>query len=105
MFEYFSAILGVLVAIGTIVNTSLILRDRAKEPISELKKQVEEQEKRIDELERTREKDNERIEDLERMQRVTLKSLRALLAHGISGNNSEEMIKAKSELDEYLDTR
>ena len=46
--------------------------------------------------------DNKRIENLEEGGRVLLKSLGALLSHGIDGNNVDEMKLAREELNEYL---
>ena len=105
MFEGASAVLGIFVALGTILNTFLILKDRARLPIEELKGEVANLKEQVKELQRDKDKTNERIDDLESDRPYLLKSLRALLGNAISGNNMEETMRAKQELDEYLDTR
>lgn len=67
------------------------------------------QDERLDALEAWRSivdsklnQDNERLGNIEDGNRVTQRALLALLAHGIDGNNIEQMQTAKEKLEKYL---
>lgn len=47
-------------------------------------------------------RDLDRFEGIEKGSRVTQRAILALLAHGIDGNDIDDLRKAKSELQEYL---
>ena len=49
--------------------------------------------------------DKRRLDNMDEGNRVTQRALLALLAHGIDGNNVEQMEKAKSALEEHLINR
>lgn len=49
--------------------------------------------------------DKRRLDTMDEGNRVTQRALLALLAHGIDGNNVEQMEKAKSALEEHLINR
>lgn len=90
-----SAIIGM---IGLIINR-----------INKHKKPNEIQNKRLDAIEERLKKfdemfmnDNNRMGYIEDSNSVILRSLLALLSHGIDGNNVDDMRKAKKELEEYL---
>lgn len=59
-------------------------------------------EKRLSKHDSFLESDKLRLKALEDGNRVTQKALLALLAHGIDGNDVEQMRKAKQELQNYL---
>ena len=50
-------------------------------------------------------KDNERLEAIEEGNRASQRALLALLAHGIDGNNIDQMQHAKETLQDYLINR
>ena len=49
--------------------------------------------------------DKERLDAIEKGNRVTQRAILALLAHGIDGNDVDQMRSAKAELQEYLINR
>ena len=49
--------------------------------------------------------DKRRLDSMDEGNRVTQRALLALLAHGIDGNNVEQMEKAKTALEEHLINR
>lgn len=50
-------------------------------------------------------KDKQRLDAIETGNRVTQRAILALLAHGIDGNNMQQMEDAKAELQSYLINR
>lgn len=63
---------------------------------------IAEHEKRLEKIEARLDKDQNSIERLSQEVHLMLKADRALLEHGINGNNIEPMIKSQEEIDEYL---
>lgn len=92
----------VIMNITSIIERSLGFKDRADKPHKELEEKVDRLDDEIQEIKNKLKNDNWRIEQLEEGGRVLLKSMGALLTHGIDGNNIEEMKLAREELNEYL---
>lgn len=93
---------GLLLTILNIVDRATLLREKAKSPQKEMEHRLTQLEDKVEKLSTYATNDNARIENLEEGGRVLLKSLGALLSHGIDGNNIQEMKLAREELNEYL---
>ena len=70
--------------------------------IRKMREPVDRQDDRVARHDELMDKDKRRIEVLEEGNRVTQQALLALLAHGIDGNNVEQMQVAKDSLQKYL---
>jgi hypothetical protein len=92
---------GLILTILNIIDRSSLLKEKAKAPQKEMEIRINALEDKVDRLNTYLTSDNARIENLEEGGRVLLKSLGALLSHGIDGNNVQEMKAAKEELNEY----
>lgn len=93
---------GLLLTILNIIDRATLLREKAKSPQKEMEHRLTQLEDKVEKLSTYSTNDNARIENLEEGGRVLLKSLGALLSHGIDGNNVQEMKLAREELNEYL---
>jgi hypothetical protein len=93
---------GLILTILNIIDRSSLLKEKAKAPQKEMEIRINALEDKVDRLNTYLSNDNARIENLEEGGRVLLKSLGALLSHGIDGNNVQEMKAAREELNEYL---
>lgn len=93
---------GLILTILNIIDRSSLLKEKAKAPQKEMEIRINALEDKVDRLNTYLTNDNARIENLEEGGRVLLKSLGALLSHGIDGNNVQEMKLAREELNEYL---
>ncbi len=93
---------GLLLTILNIIDRVTLLREKAKAPQKEMEHRLTQLEDKVEKLSTYSTNDNARIENLEEGGRVLLKSLGALLSHGIDGNNIQEMKLAREELNEYL---
>ena len=93
---------GLLLTILNIIDRVTLLREKAKSPQKEMEHRLTQLEDKVEKLSTYATSDNARIENLEEGGRVLLKSLGALLSHGIDGNNIQEMKLAREELNEYL---
>ena len=93
---------GLLLTILNIIDRATLLREKAKSPQKEMEHRLTQLEDKVEKLSTYSTNNNARIENLEEGGRVLLKSLGALLSHGIDGNNIQEMKLAREELNEYL---
>lgn len=93
---------GLILTVLNIIDRSSLLKEKAKAPQKEMEIRINALEDKVDRLSTFLTNDNARIENLEEGGRVLLKSLGALLGHGIDGNNIQEMKMAREELNEYL---
>lgn len=89
---------GVL-TIYNLIDKIVTASKKAKEPTQDLEKRVAELERKI------LESYDKRIEDIEKGNKVTQRAILALLEHAIDGNNKNQLIKAKDNLNEYLTDR
>ena len=98
----------VVIAAGVLTLFNLV--DKIVNSIKATKSPLLLLEKRVEALERSAEeaktntfpKYDAKITDIEEGNRVTQKAILALLTHSIEGNNTEEMKKAREDLQEYL---
>lgn len=104
-----SICLGVTAVISLINLITSIIKEN-KKPTDDIEKRVSDIEKKLDyemkavfeSYELRFKNDKTRLDAIEEGNRVTQKALRALLKHSIDGNNTEGLIKAETELSEYL---
>lgn len=94
------------VVIGAGVLTIFNVIDKIVTKVKEAKEPTQDLEKRVAELERKiLESYDKRIEDIEKGNKVTQRAILALLEHAIDGNNKNQLIKAKDNLNDYLTDR
>lgn len=112
-----AALSGAVTVIIKIIQKFRSPGKRLSAEVEEIKKQMNQKtngfnerldkvEKRLDEGSEQFKKDEQRATDLEEELRDTtkmiVKSLQALVAHEIDGNNTEELKQAKKDIDNYL---
>lgn len=93
-----SELLGICTAIGVLWATFKIVVEivnKFKSPNDELKNKVDENRRMLD-------NDNKRLKAIEEANKVLCKSTLALINHEITGNGTENMKKARDELQRYL---
>lgn len=94
----------VVIAAGALTLFNVV--DKIVTKVKEAKEPTQDLEKRVAELERKiLESYDKRIEDIEKGNKVTQRAILALLEHAIDGNNKNQLIKAKDNLNEYLTDR
>ena len=96
---------GLVLTILNIVERIILFRDKAKQPHLQHETRISALEVEVRDLNDKLTDDSERISDLEEGTKVLMKSISALLSHGIDGNNTDEMKAAKNELNNYLYNR
>ncbi len=99
------AICGAIITVLTVWNMVESRVKSIKEPTQTLSSRVAVIESKIEEYEQRFKRDKERIEEIERGNRITQRSLLALLNHDLIGDNVEEMTDVKKELENYLINR
>lgn len=95
-------IVGLILSLMGIISYILIFKDRAVKPHKENEERITALEEEVDDIKDILNHDKGRIESLEEGNRILIKSMSALLSHGIDGNNTEEMKKARKDLQDYL---
>ncbi len=94
------------VVIGAGVLTIFNVIDKIVTKVKEAKEPTQDLEKRVAELERKiLENYDKRIADIEQGNKVTQRAILALLEHAIDGNNKNQLIRAKDNLNDYLTDR
>lgn len=96
---------GLVLTILNIIERVILFKDKAKQPHLQHEQRINTLEAEVKSIEGKLSDDNSRISDLEMGGRVLLKSMGALLSHGIDGNNTDEMKLAREELNDYLISR
>lgn len=99
------AICGAIITVLTVWNMVESRVKSIKEPTQTLSSRVAVIESKIEEYEQRFKRDKERIEEIEKGNRITQRSLLALLNHDLIGDNVEEMTDVKKELENYLINR
>lgn len=89
---------GVL-TIFNVIDKIITKVKEAKEPTEDLEKRVADLERKI------LENYDKRIADIEQGNKVTQRAILALLEHAIDGNNKNQLIRAKDNLNDYLTDR
>ena len=100
--ESIALLIVMILNIVSIFEKSALLKEKADTPHKEMEKKLEKMQDEIDEINNKLKNDDWRIVRLENGGRVLMRSIGALLTHGIDGNNIEEMKLAREELNEYL---
>lgn len=110
--EIAGLVLGGLLALAGAINTMgsafekiAKARQAAKAPNARQDERLEKLEGRMDKVDEYLAQDKRRLDTMDEGNRVTQRALLALLAHGIDGNNVEQMEKAKCALEEHLINR
>ncbi len=98
-------IIGLILTVLNIADKVITLRKTAREPEEEQNRRLDKLEASVSQIKSYLSSDNERIKTMESGNKVMLHAMSALLAHGIDGNNVENLVRAKEELDEYLINR
>ena len=75
---------------------------RQNERISTLEIRVDKHDETLNKYEEYFKKDNERLRKIEESNRITQRSMLALLKHSINGEDLESLRKAEKDLEEYL---
>ena len=96
---------GLVLTILNIIERIILFKDKAKQPHLQHEQRIVALESEVKSIDDKLNADNSRITDLEMGGRVLLKSMGALLSHGIDGNNTDEMKLAREELNDYLISR
>ena len=108
MSEWWQITLVVCGAIITILTVWNMVESRVKaikEPTTTLSSRVAVIESKIEEYEQRFKRDKEKIEEIEKGNRITQRTLLALLNHDLIGDNIDEMNDVKRELENYLINR
>lgn len=105
-------VFGAILAVATVVNTLGSAVEKVVKAVKAAKAPGTAQDSRLDELEKWRGEVDERLlrgnthfDTIDEGNRVTQRALLALLEHGIDGNNTEQMRKAKEALETHLINR
>ena len=96
-----SAIVVIASAVEKLAGTAKSI----KAPIKEQSERLDALEKRLSDAERKLARDNDRFSDTDESMRLTQMAILALLDHGIDGNNTDGLRRAKDELQNYLINR
>jgi hypothetical protein len=100
--EQFSILLAIVLSGLNIINVVLILKDKANAPGKEQDRRIALVEEDVRDLKRKQDTSYTDIDNLKSANKILMKSMSALLSHGIEGNNVNEMKLAREELNEYL---
>lgn len=99
------AMAGAIVTIGNAIEKLVKVWRAAKAPNNRQDERLDALEQHVEEIDSYLAQDKHRLDTLDDGNRVTQRALLALLAHGIDGNNVEQMEKAKAALEEHLINR
>lgn len=100
--EVIAVALGAFGLIYTTIEKIASIVRAAKKPNDEQDERLDNLEKRVEEIESRLDAGNSKFEGISDSTRVTQKAILALLAHGIDGNNIEQLKEAKDELQNHL---
>lgn len=106
--ELWAAVLAFASAIVLLSNAAEKIAkawQTAKAPNERQDKRLADLEEHMKEVDEYLALDKRRLDTMDEGNRVTQRALLALLAHGIDGNNVEQMEKAKAQLEEHLINR
>lgn len=96
--QIFLALCGAAITVGGAYNLFKGFKDRAKEPDMQRDETLKRHGEMLD-------RDNKRLKELEDGNKVLLQSMLALMSHELDGNHTEQLQKAKKDLEEYLISR
>lgn len=93
---------GGFVSISAAISVIIKAIGSAKKPNAVQNQRLDKIEERLDKYDAMFHNDHTRLKFIEEGNRVSQKALLALLDHGLDGNNSTQMQKAKEELQRHL---
>ena len=96
--QIFLAMCGAIITIGGAWAVIKNIKDKAKEPDMERDQTLKRHSEMLD-------NDNKRLKELEDSNRVIMQSMLALMSHELDGNHTEQLRKAKEDLEKYLISR
>lgn len=96
------AFCSAIVVISGAVHVLINLCAKLSAPNKLQNARLDKAEGRIDKHDELLKKDMQRFENVDEANRVTQRSILALLSHSIDGNNTDALKKARDELQEYL---
>lgn len=102
LWQFTLAICGGIVAVSSAVGVIIALVKKVQSPNQVQNERLEKAEKALEEHQEILDIDKSRFENLEEGNRIILRALLALLAHGIDGNEIDGMRDVKTELTNYL---
>lgn len=88
--------------LAAVIGLASSAKAKARKPNEVQDKRISDLEKEVSELKVAVTKDKGSIERLSHEVHLMLEADRALLEHGINGNNIEPMIKSQQKIDDYL---
>lgn len=103
--EWILTAFNIAVMSFTIFNGYLTIKRQARQPFEKHEERISALEKDVADIHREMNEANDRIGDLEKGTTILIRSMGALLSHGIEGNNTSEMIAVREELNTYLSDR
>lgn len=95
LFQLFVAMCGSFATIAGAIAIIMKVIHRARKPSEERDELLK---RHTDMLDR----DNKRLRELEEGNKVIMQSMLALMSHELDGNHTEQLRKAKEDLEEYL---
>lgn len=95
LWQLFLALCGSLATIAGAVAIVYNLYKSIKKPDTERDTTLKKHSEQLD-------NDNKRLKELEESNKIIMRSMLALMSHELDGNHTEELTKAKDELQEYL---
>lgn len=99
------AIMGLFVLVGNVIKTYRDLKKPIDDDNNNIRTEVKELRHKIDRIETVVDEHGKEIDDIRHMNRIQCQSVRALLNHAIHDGNTDEMSKASTELDAYLNSK
>ena len=97
-----ATICGTITAVAAVIAVIIKIINRAKAPGREQDERIGALEEDVKTLKTWATNDKKAIGEIEEGNRVTQTAILALLSHAIDGNNTEELRKAKTSLNDYL---
>lgn len=95
LFQIFLTLCGAIMTVGGAWAIVKNIRDKAKEPDEERDETLKKHGEMLD-------NDNRRLKELEEGNKVIMQSMLALMSHELDGNHTEQLRKAKDDLEQYL---
>ena len=102
LWAYIVGALGMIAMICTSINTIAKTWAMAKKPEQEQNAKLKSHDEAINAINQKLANDNKRLDDQAEDNRLIMKSIMALLAHGLNGNNITEMQTALKDLQNHL---
>lgn len=96
------AVAGAISTLGSAANWIVKLIQAIKAPNAQQNKEIAELQEWRKGVDQKLDNDNRRLNKKEDSDRITQRSILALLSHGIDGNHIDQMVKARDALQEHL---